>query len=234
MSLKFPPCVPEASRPPVVAAQATAEGELRKALQQKPIHHFRGGHSSVDRSYCREHCASYVSTVVFVLAHEVCQAARARALSVDEITSCIEEFIHKLTVAAYYDFKLTDAWSRWESFRDEMEPAILESGGWREHLRERAAVAADLVVTESTNSPDSPVLQSSSSDEPSMMDKPLLERERLSLLRIIKALAKEAKIDISRPTAAGVTISAMTETGPDGRVAPTAVARQLRRIRDDI
>ena len=47
------------------------------------------------------------------------------------------------------------------------------------------------------SSPDGgkPARTSSSTDksEPSAMDKPLLERERLSLLRIIRALAKEAR-----------------------------------------
>ena len=36
MSLSFPPCVPNASRPAVVVAQAMAEAELREALRQEP------------------------------------------------------------------------------------------------------------------------------------------------------------------------------------------------------
>ena len=122
-------------------------------------------------------------------------------------------------VHACFDFKLESAWSRFEFFRDVMEPAILESDGWREHLDERAAVAADLVGAESTNS----------------MDKPLVKRERLSLFRIIRVLANEAKIDISRPTKAAEIISALTaELDDEQKVGVTTIASHLRRIREDI
>ena len=216
----------------MVAAQAAAEGELREALKKKPVFHTRGG--PVNVRHCREHCASYVSTVVFALASELCKAARVRVLSVDEIAECVEEFIHKLTVHAYYDFKLESAWSRWEFFRDEMNPAILQSDDWREHLRERAEVA-DLVGAESTNSPDLSVGQSASSDKdkPTTTKNTLAERERLSLLRVIRALANEAGIDISMTTKTGESISAMTEL-LGIRVAPRTISGYLKKIKEEL
>ena len=99
------------------------------------------------------------------------------------------------------------------------------------------AVAAEVVGADSTNSPDSPVRQSSSNDkdQPSPLDKPLVERERLSLLRIIRALANETDIDISHPTKAAESISALTaEIDEEKTVAVTTIARHLRRIRDGI
>ena len=226
MSLRFPVSVPKASRQAVVAAQATAEISLREALR-KPVSSWDG----------QEHCVSYLSTVVFALATELCSAARIGALSVDDIGECIEEFLRTLTAQTYYDFGLEGAWSGWESFRDEMSPAIFESDRWREHLRERAAVAADWAGDASTNSPDSSLRSSSTdNDKPSGLAQPLAERERLSLLRIIRALAKEEKpIDISHATSAAEVISALTaEIDEDKRVAVTTIARHLRRIQKGI
>lgn len=65
-------------------------------------------------------------------------------------------------------------------------------------------------------------------------EKPLIERERLSLLRIIRALAKEAQIDISQASKAAQQIEALTAAFDDERVASTTIARHLRRIRETL
>ena len=48
--------------------------------------------------------------------------------------------------------------------------------------------------------------------DPTESDKPLSTRERKTLLVIIAALAKEADIDLSKPSKAAILIEAMTET----------------------
>ena len=69
--------------------------------------------------------------------------------------------------------------------------------------------------------------------EPSSMDKPLVERERLSLLRIIRAVANEGNVDISQPAKAGESISMTTET-LGVRVAPRTVAAHLNKIKEEL
>ena len=175
---------------------------------------------------------------------EFCRSTKLRSALKSSSTNCGSEFCRStklrsalkssLTVHAYYDFKLESAWSRWEFFRDEMNPAILQSDDWREHLRERAEVA-DLVGAESTNSPDLSVGQSASSDKdkPTTTKNTLAERERLSLLRVIRALANEAGIDISMTTKTGESISAMTEL-LGIRVAPRTISGYLKKIKEEL
>ena len=70
--------------------------------------------------------------------------------------------------------------------------------------------------------------------KPPALAKPLVERERLSLLRIIRALANEADIDISKPSKAAEAISAMTDVFEGGRVAPRTIAGHLKRIQEEL
>ena len=156
MSLSFPSHFPKALLRSVVAVQATVEPDFRKSLRQVPVDHSRMG-SVPDRQAYRELCASYVRKLVLSFAHQACEAARAREISLDEVAWYIDDFIRRATVHAFYDFHLRRAWGRWESFRDDLDPAIHESDGWRVHNSELAAVAEGLVEAESTNSPDSPV-----------------------------------------------------------------------------
>lgn len=60
-------------------------------------------------------------------------------------------------------------------------------------------------------------------------DKALDARERATLLVIIEALAREAKIDTSRHEAAGVTIAALVDQ-MGARVDDSTIARHLKRI----
>ncbi len=63
------------------------------------------------------------------------------------------------------------------------------------------------------------------------LEKPLGQRERVTLLTIIAALAEHAKIDISKPFKAGETIEALTaEMG--AKVAAGTVANHLKKIPD--
>lgn len=62
-------------------------------------------------------------------------------------------------------------------------------------------------------------------------DKPTGERERATLLTIIAALAREAKIDISRPSKAGALIENLTQQ-LGARVSKRAIEEHLKRIRD--
>lgn len=57
------------------------------------------------------------------------------------------------------------------------------------------------------------------------------QRERTTLLTIIAALAKEAKIDISKPSKAGVLIESMTEQ-MGARVGSRTVSTHLKRIQN--
>jgi len=65
--------------------------------------------------------------------------------------------------------------------------------------------------------------------EKASAEKPLGERERVTLLTIIAALCNEASIDTSKPTAAGVTIASLTET-LGAPVAARTIEEHLRRI----
>ncbi len=62
------------------------------------------------------------------------------------------------------------------------------------------------------------------------LDKPLRQRERTTLLTIIAALAKEAKVDVSQPVKSGQIISALI-TAIGYEVAPNTVAGHLRTLR---
>ena len=62
------------------------------------------------------------------------------------------------------------------------------------------------------------------------LDKPLGQRERTTLLTIIAALAKEANVDVSKPSKSGHTISALIEA-IGYEVAPNTVAGHLRTLR---
>jgi hypothetical protein len=65
------------------------------------------------------------------------------------------------------------------------------------------------------------------------MDKPLREVERRTLLTIIAALARHARIDTDHPEAAGVAIAKMTdEIGAP--VDSNTIARHLRKIPDAV
>ena len=61
-------------------------------------------------------------------------------------------------------------------------------------------------------------------------EKPLGTRERTTLLTIIAALAKAAKIDVSKPVKAGDTIAALI-SAMGYEVAPNTVAGHLRTLR---
>ncbi len=63
------------------------------------------------------------------------------------------------------------------------------------------------------------------------LDKSLGQRERATLLTIIAALSKEAKIDISKPSAAGVAIEALT-AAMNVRVPARTVEEHLKKIPD--
>ena len=62
------------------------------------------------------------------------------------------------------------------------------------------------------------------------LDKPLGQRERTTLLTIIAALAKEAKVDVSKPVKSGQIISALI-AAIGYEVAPNTVAGHLRTLR---
>ena len=64
MSLSFPSYFPEAFLRSVVAVQAKAEREFRKALRQVPVHHFGGKGSVPDHQAYRELSAEYVRKLV--------------------------------------------------------------------------------------------------------------------------------------------------------------------------
>ena len=148
MSLSYPPTFPKPLLRAVVAVQARAEPGFREALRQIPVHHHRGGHSAPDRQAYRELSAAYIRKLVLSFSHQACQAARVETISLDAVTWYIDEFIRHATVHAYFDFDLRRAWGRWESFRDDMDPAIFESDGWRDHKSELATVAEGLVGTD--------------------------------------------------------------------------------------
>src|SRR5262249_22162370 len=61
------------------------------------------------------------------------------------------------------------------------------------------------------------------------LEKPVGARERATLLTIIAALAKEAKIDVTKASKAGVTISNLT-SAMGQEIAPNTVARHLRNL----
>ena len=63
------------------------------------------------------------------------------------------------------------------------------------------------------------------------LDKPLMARERATLLTIIAALAKEANIDIAKASKAGSIIEVLTEK-LDARVSARAIEDHLKRIPD--
>ena len=63
------------------------------------------------------------------------------------------------------------------------------------------------------------------------LDKPLMARERATLLTIIAALAKEANIDIAKASKAGSIIEVLTEK-LDARVSARAIENHLKRIPD--
>ena len=62
------------------------------------------------------------------------------------------------------------------------------------------------------------------------LDKPLGQRERTTLLTIIAALAKEANVDVSKPSKSGHTISSLIEA-IGYEVAPNTVAGHMRTLR---
>ena len=63
------------------------------------------------------------------------------------------------------------------------------------------------------------------------LDKPLGERERVTLLTIIDALAHEIGIDISMPSKAGSIIEALTDK-LGARVSARTIENHLKRIQD--
>ena len=62
------------------------------------------------------------------------------------------------------------------------------------------------------------------------LDKPLGQRERTTLLTIIAALAKEAKVDVTKPVKSGQIISSLIEA-IGYEVAPNTVAGHMRTLR---
>ena len=68
-------------------------------------------------------------------------------------------------------------------------------------------------------------------DATDTLDKPLVTRERVTLLTIIAALAKEANIDIAKASKAGSIIEVLTEK-LDARVSARAIENHLKRIPD--
>jgi predicted ATP-grasp superfamily ATP-dependent carboligase len=66
---------------------------------------------------------------------------------------------------------------------------------------------------------------------PDPLEKTVGQRERTTLLTIIAALAKEAKIDVTTPSAAGVAVEALTEA-MNVRVPARTVEEHLKRIPD--
>jgi hypothetical protein len=70
-------------------------------------------------------------------------------------------------------------------------------------------------------------------EQEAVLDKPLRERERSTLLTIIAALAKAADIDISKPSKAAEAIEALT-TQLGARVSARSVEDHLKRIPDAI
>jgi hypothetical protein len=69
--------------------------------------------------------------------------------------------------------------------------------------------------------------------KPEVLDKPLQERERSTLLTMIAALAKRAGVDISKPSQAAAAIEAMTEV-LGARVSARCIEDHLKRIPDAI
>jgi hypothetical protein len=67
--------------------------------------------------------------------------------------------------------------------------------------------------------------------EPMESDKPLSTRERNTLLVIIAALAKEAKIEISKPSKAAIQIEELTEK-MGVRVDHTTIESKIKLIDD--
>ena len=63
------------------------------------------------------------------------------------------------------------------------------------------------------------------------LNNPVGERERTTLLTLIAALCQHAKIDVARPSAAGVTIAALTEA-LGARVSARTIENHLRKIPD--
>jgi hypothetical protein len=68
-------------------------------------------------------------------------------------------------------------------------------------------------------------------DTPNDLDKTLGERERITLLLLVAALARKLKIDVSKTTTAAKEIEALT-IEIDARVSPRAIADHLKRIPD--
>ena len=69
--------------------------------------------------------------------------------------------------------------------------------------------------------------------EKDALDNPLGERERTTLLTVIAALCHDAKIDITKPSAAGATIEALTEA-LGARVSARTIEDHLRKIPDAV
>jgi hypothetical protein len=95
------------------------------------------------------------------------------------------------------------------------------------HLVVRTSAIDDLKARMSASSSHDRV-------KPGVLDKPLGERERVSLYRIVRALAKAAGIDIAKHSKAGEIISAMTDETKGEKVAPRTVAHHLKKIHEEL
>lgn len=113
--------------------------------------------------------------------------------------------------------------------RDEITPYIK-----KDHIKLPAQGNANNEAEQQPVQPDEPKLiltaQPENAAQP-ILDKPITTRERNSLLIIIAALAKEAKIDLSKPSKAGVIIEDMTAR-LGSRVDHETISQKIKMIAD--
>ena len=125
--------------------------------------------------------------------------------------------------------------SRFSSKGDKSSTSSRESN-YKRHARERAdplnyypasALPADSVFVVRTSALQELEAVVSQREQPP--EKPIERRERTSLLVIIAALAKMAKIDVTKPSAAAIAIETQTEL-MGARVASRTIENHLNRI----
>ena len=125
------------------------------------------------------------------------------------------------------------------AYRFQLEPQKSQTGfstRSRSAFPEGSVLAIRTTALEAfirANRESPPEEHSAPAQEKTVLDKPLQDRERNTLLILIGALCRHAKVDYLKPSAAGAAIQAMTEE-LGARVSARAIEDHLRKVPDAI
>ena len=135
--MNYPPDFPDAYQPPVDAAMAEAEGDLRIALQ--------GVEGQKGRERVNELASTFVIACVRAFGRQACQAGAAGDWSGPDIRRGVDEYLRLVIVYTHRHF--LPAWYPGMSpfdapgFTKYVREAVHNSDEWQAHLMERATVA---------------------------------------------------------------------------------------------